>query len=241
MDSTNRYAKENAGKEPLLVRAEFQTAGRGSGTNTWESEAGKNLTFSIADFPAKLLANKMFVISEVTALALHDTLSMYAEGFSIKWPNDIYHHDCKICGMLIENDLTGKLVKRTVIGIGLNVNQRKFRSDAPNPVSLAQILGKEVEREEVINRFLNSFGRRWQQMEDGKHDALHQEYLSHLFRKDEQHQFSDANGTFNATLTNVEPTGHLVLRDTSNHLRRYEFKEVKFVHQYNTYTGSCES
>ena len=106
--STNRYAKEmpeDESHELTLVTAEFQTAGRGAGTNTWESERSQNLLFSLISYPKRLQANQMFALSEVTALAIRDALSSYAPGFLIKWPNDIYYNDKKIVGMLIENDL----------------------------------------------------------------------------------------------------------------------------------------
>ena len=122
--STNRYARELPEDESLeltLVTAEFQTAGRGAGTNKWESERGQNLLFSIVAYPKQLLANQMFALSEVTALAICDTLNSYTQGFQIKWPNDIYFGNKKAVGMLIENDLHGKQVHRSVIGVGVNI------------------------------------------------------------------------------------------------------------------------
>lgn len=229
-DSTNRYAKALTTHrgETVLVTAEFQTAGRGSGSNTWESQAGKNLTFSLMAHPTALPASRMFVISEVTSLALLDALSTLAEGFSIKWPNDVYHHDRKLLGMLIENDLSGKYVQRTIIGIGLNVNQTHFLSDAPNPVSLAQILGREVDRHQVMELFLDRFRQRWQQMEQGDFTQLHTHYLQHLYRRDTTARFLDAQGTFTGRIRDVEPSGHLVV-ESQGETRRYEFKEIKFI------------
>lgn len=230
--STNRYARELPEDESLeltLVTAEFQTAGRGAGTNKWESERGQNLLFSIIAFPHQLPANQMFALSEVTALAICDTLSSYAEGFQIKWPNDIYYNDKKIVGMLIENDLRGKQVHRSVIGVGVNINQTEFISDAPNPVSLAQILGHEADRNQVLDYIMQRFIYYYGLMEKKRYGELHQLYMQHLYRKDAFYSYSDEGGIFRARIRDVEPTGHLVLEDENGKLRRYDFKEVRFI------------
>lgn len=230
--STNRYAKEmpeDESHELTLVTAEFQTAGRGAGTNTWESERSQNLLFSLIAYPQRLQASQMFALSEVTALAIRDALSSYTPGFQIKWPNDIYHNDKKIVGMLIENDLRGKWVRRSIIGVGVDINQTRFLSDAPNPVSLAQILGKEVDRDQVLNSIMQRFIYYYGIMEEECYSELHQLYMQHLYRKDALHPYSDEGDIFRARIRDVEPTGHLVLEDGNGRLRRYDFKEVRFI------------
>ncbi len=226
-DFLNRLAPDTDGVLTVAV-ADYQTAGRGSGTNTWESERGQNLLFSILLRPSSLKTWQMFSVSEVSALALLHTLSGYGEGFSIKWPNDIYWHDGKIAGMLIENDLSGKSVKRCVIGIGLNVNQTVFQSDAPNPVSLAQILGKAVDREKVLDEFLSHFESLFAKMESGEYAEIHRSYKECLYRRSGTHLYEDENGEFAAETEDVEPTGRLVLRLADATRRSYGFKEVKF-------------
>ena len=230
--STNRYVKElpeDESHELTLVTAEFQTAGRGAGTNTWESERSQNLLFSLIAYPQRLQASQMFALSEVTALAIRDALCSYTEGFLIKWPNDIYHNDKKIVGMLIENDLRGKWVRRSIIGVGVDINQTRFLSDAPNPVSLAQILGKEVDRDQVLNSIMQRFIYYYGIMEEECYSELHQLYMQHLYRKDALHPYSDEGGIFRARIRDVKPTGHLVLEDGNGRLRRYDFKEVRFI------------
>ena len=231
-NSTNAYAKtlpEEESHELTLVTAEFQTAGRGAGTNTWESERGKNLLFSLVVYPQRLQANQMFALSEVTALAIRDALSSYAPSFSIKWPNDIYHADKKIVGMLIENDLRGKWVRRSVIGVGVDVNQTRFLSDAPNPVSLAQILGKEVDRDQVLENILHQFNHYYGMMEREQFAELHNRYMQYLYRKNGLYSYADATGTFQARIIDVESTGHRVLECQDGEQRRYDFKEVQFL------------
>ena len=230
--STNRYAKElpeDESHELTLVTAEFQTAGRGAGTNKWESERSKNLLFSIIAYPQQLLANQMFALSEVTALAIWDALNSYANGFQIKWPNDIYFGDKKAVGMLIENDLQGKCVRRSVIGVGVNINQTVFLSDAPNPISLAQILGREEDRNQVLDRIMQQFTYYYGMMEKEQYAELHNLYMQHLYRKGEFHSYSDDKGTFVARIIDVEPSGHLILEDENKEQRRYAFKDVMFI------------
>lgn len=232
--STNKYAKElpeDQNHGLTLVTAEFQTAGRGAGTNRWESERSQNLLFSLISYPKGLLANQMFALSEVTAQAIRDALSSYTPGFQIKWPNDIYYNDKKISGMLIENDLRGKWVHRSIIGVGVDINQTSFLSDAPNPVSLAQILGKAVERNQVLNSILLQFNHYYGMMEREQFSELHNRYMQHLYRRNALHPYADATGTFQARIIDVEPTGHLVLECQNGEQRRYDFKEVSFLIQ----------
>ena len=151
--------------------------------------------------------------------------------FTVKWPNDIYFGDSKVAGILIENDLQGTTIRSSVIGIGINVNQRRFVSDAPNPRSLADIVGHDVERRFVLEQFMESFMRHMKALDDGGDDALnelHQHYKEHLYRRDEEHEYVDEMGVFCAKIIDVEPSGHLVLLDAEGRQRRYEFKQVKY-------------
>lgn len=152
VDSTNAFLK-NLGtydEDALTIAvADYQTAGRGQGVHTWESEPGKNLLFSMMMCPKWVPLRQQFLLSEAGALAVKDALDSYTDGITLKWPNDVYWYDKKISGTLIETAIDSKGIKRCIFGIGINVNQTEFHSDAPNPVSLAQILGHEVDREEV--------------------------------------------------------------------------------------------
>ena len=236
VDSTNNYLRRLDAPDspcPLLVTAEYQTAGRGADTNRWESARGENLLFSLHVQPQALPARHMFAISEVAALALVTALTSFSEApFTIKWPNDIYYGDSKVAGILIENDLQGAFVRRSVVGIGINVNQRRFLSDAPNPRSLADIVGHDVERRIVLERFMESFLHFFGQITDGTPDALdalHRHYKGHLYRMGEEHKFIDDTGMFCATIVDVEQSGHLILQDTECDRRRYEFKQLKYI------------
>ena len=221
-DSTNRWLREQGGEENMVVWADYQTAGRGCGTNHWESERGKNLTFSMLLHPHDVPAQKQFRISRAISLAICKALGQHIGDLSIKWPNDIYWRDGKIGGILIEVTLLGNKVKDCIIGIGLNINQRVFRSDAPNPVSMWQICEQETDCEQLLQEILQAF-----QKYMGKSNK--DEYQSMLYRRKGFHPYADKDGAFMAEIIDVEDDGHLLLRDDNGQLRRYAFKEVTFV------------
>lgn len=141
VSSTNTWLAQHADEllHLTMVTAERQTAGRGQRGNSWESEPGANLTFSLLIRPEGVPARSQFSISEATALAVTDLLAIYGVKATVKWPNDIYVGDRKICGILIEHAVMGTSIMHSIIGAGLNVNQTRFVSDAPNPVSLLQL------------------------------------------------------------------------------------------------------
>ena len=231
-DSTNRWLRDNGhmveANSPgavVVVAAEHQTAGKGCGTNSWESVRGKNLTFSMMIHPEQIPISRQWQISETVSVALCETLDAYLPDrrVEIKWPNDIYYGDGKLCGILIENRLQGGVIRDSIIGIGLNVNQEVFLSDAPNPVSLRQILGRDTDREELLRAFLDSF------QTASMRETCGRAYRSRLFRKGKEAVYRDEKGRFSATLVDVASDGHLILRDTDGKRRVYAFKQVQFV------------
>ena len=232
-DSTNSHLRRMLSEEKLpegsVLWADFQCSGRGQVGNTWESEAGKNLTFSLVIYPTLVLANHQFLLSQIAALSIKETLDAYVEDISVKWPNDIYWKDRKICGMLIENDLIGKYIGCSIIGIGLNVNQRVFRGGAPNPVSLGQIKNADFDCEEILSRFLEIFYSRYMQLLQGEEESIQSDYCYSLYRKEGCFPYHDDFGNFNATILRIEPDGHLILELPNGEQRRYAFKEVEFV------------
>lgn len=221
-----------------LVTTDYQTHGHGQVNTVWESARGENLLFSFLFRPQHITAGEQFFLSEIACLAVAHTLDAYTEGISVKWPNDVYHHDRKICGMLLRHTLSGAQISATLVGIGLNLNQKQFVGDAPNPVSLRQIIGRPVDREEVLNRFAHHFDRLLRTVTPPDPDErlaqrqrLHREYLRRLYHRDGAHDYVDAASgeTFSAHIIDVAPTGQLTLRTTDGRLRHYHFKEVRFV------------
>lgn len=230
--STNSYAREfplNSGV--MLITTDYQTAGRGQRGNAWESAPEKNLLFSLAIKPNNISASQQFAICELISAALCDVLAKYCTDIRIKWPNDIYYRNHKLCGILIEHDLEGTQLSRTIIGVGLNVNQEQFVSDAPNPISLSQVIGHEVDREALLEAITARFFELYQQYASAILDrtALHQRYISLLYRLNIPSTYRDSRSAFTATLRNVELDGRLILEDQQGTLRSYLFKEIAYI------------
>lgn len=222
-DSTNRKIKEQAVDEDAMtvLVAERQTAGKGCGTNSWESEPHKNLTFSIRYCPEDVEARRQFVISMQISVAIHRAMMDFGVPTTIKWPNDIYWNDKKLAGILIENQLQGSHIRDSIIGIGLNVNQVLFLSDAPNPVSMSQILSRHLQLNEILQRIIFHF-------QNAEKDIA-AVYRSLLYRKTGMHEYSDSKGNFIAEIVGVADDGLLSLRDSRGVVRKYAFKEVAFI------------
>jgi BirA family biotin operon repressor/biotin-[acetyl-CoA-carboxylase] ligase len=231
-DSTNNYLRAYLKKEQLpegsVITAGYQTGGRGQTGNSWESTPGMNLLFSVVLYPQHLSANRQFVLSQIASLTVKETLDAYTDHIFIKWPNDIYRQNKKISGILIENDITGATIGRSITGIGINLNQTLFESNAPNPVSLTQITGKTYDKQEVLDRFLRIFYAYYLLVLQEKFTEIKDTYMQALYRKEGYHPFSDPAGPFSARIYDIETTGHLLLQLENGAVRRYAFKEVSW-------------
>lgn len=233
-DSTNNYLRNYSnekGKEMTVVKTEYQTAGKGQGKNTWESEAGKNLLFSVLAHPAGVPANRQFILSMAIALAVKDTLHHIVGDVQIKWPNDIYWHGHKMGGILIECTLSGGMVKDCIMGVGINVNQEEFTTVEKHPLSLIHIIHRKTDREVLLHDIIHNLHDYLLRIEHKRYDLILAEYEQSLFRGRGYHKYSDANGTFMARFISVNPTGHINLRDDDGMLRTYACKEVEFMEE----------
>jgi BirA family biotin operon repressor/biotin-[acetyl-CoA-carboxylase] ligase len=219
-NSTNTLLKQLAaeGNPPEFIYAGYQTAGRGQTGNSWESEEGKNLLCSILLPPNK----NLHFLNIAVGVAM---LRVIGDDFTIKWPNDIYYGDKKVAGILVENAIIGNEIRYSIAGIGLNVNQTTFVSDAPNPISLKQIRGQEYDIERLMNQLLEAV-----------HTVLNEPeqdvwayYKSHLYRREGLWPYEDKKGRFEAVIQDVLPTGEIVLRDINGQIRQYEFKQIKYI------------
>lgn len=232
-NSTNNYLQalcaERAVEEFTTVVADFQTSGRGQRGNSWESESGENLLFSFVVFPEFLEARRQFLLSQIVSLAIKEELDNYANDISIKWPNDIYWREKKICGMLIENDLMGRNISQSIAGIGININQKAFYSPAPNPVSLRQITGKKYDIFKILENMMLRVQSYYRMLRDGDTAKIAVQYKDALFRKEGMHQYKDVDGKFLAKIVSVEPEGKLILEDEMQRKRGYMFKEVEYL------------
>ena len=184
-ESTNRAMREASSHLDNLsvIAAREQTAGRGQGTHTWHSRPGENLTFSLLFRPQELHAEDIIVITCATTLGIRDYLLSRGVESRIKWPNDIWVGDRKICGILIENKLDGKLVQESIIGIGLNLNQTEWPEELPNPVSLKQLTGKDYGTRKELEALAKKICRRLSLSDSaiGRKD-LQEEFGKNVFR-----------------------------------------------------------
>lgn len=223
------------------IRTDYQTAGRGQAGNSWESEAGKNLLFSTILRYEGIHAASQWRLSMLVAVALWDTLANYLpkECLAIKWPNDIYFGDKKLVGILIENNLSGQYVGYSIVGIGVNVNQTKWLSNAPNPISMKEITAEEYDVEVLMNEWISSM-KSW---ECRTTEDIKKAYMQHLYRRDGWHMYverevsveptqiarRDIKGAFLAQLIGITEEGELMLRKENNEEKIYHFKQIRFV------------
>lgn len=228
--STNDDARDAKYRDGDIIWADFQTAGRGQRGHSWESRAGENLTFSVVLEPTFLPVTEQFVLLEAVALSLHDFFALYGVKTSVKWTNDIYVGDRKAVGILIEHSYSGGKLARTVVGIGININQIEFSEDIPNPVSLSLLTGKKYDLEELLSTFEKCLHVRYSQLKNGEWDKLQSDYHSALYRRDEQHIYALPDGTrFKGIIRGVKPTGDLVVEHENGEKKSYLFKEIEFV------------
>jgi BirA family biotin operon repressor/biotin-[acetyl-CoA-carboxylase] ligase len=175
-------------------------------------------------------ANAQFIISRIASLAVKNTLDQFTDDIRIKWPNDIYWKDKKIAGILIENDISGRVITNSIIGIGININQDQFPEELPNPVSLKQVTGSEFDRDYILDNFVREFFLIYREFQNGNEKAIEDEYMLDLYRINDYYWFEDDNGRFKAIIKEVLPSGHLVLKTLETAEERvYAFKEVSFV------------
>lgn len=237
LTSTNTTAAEmgDSADHGTVIRAIEQSAGRGQRGNSWESAPAMNATFSLVIRPDSWPATRQFELSMVISVALCNALYSTCDlsrPLSVKWPNDIYYGDKKLCGILIENSLAGNSISRMIVGIGINVNQTVFVSDAPNPVSLKTLTGTAYQIptiiEAVCNNIINNIDA---YIADPQVTALSRTYHSMLWRNDgNPHQWLDTRSgeTFSGVLRHVAPDGMLTI-DTPTQSRTYAFKEIQAI------------
>lgn len=232
-DSTNSYLAQLLVSQPetpvyTVVYAGYQRAGRGQRGHHWESQRGKNLLFSILLRPRAIKAGNSFAIQQIVSLSILKILSQYTTGLTIKWPNDIYWNDKKICGFITENTMTGEHIDTSVVGIGINLNQRTFVSRAPNPVSLWQIINKESSIQEIMEQITTEVMTRIARYDAGHHTEINREYLNVMYRGKGFYPYTSKGRDFKAMICAVTPQGELILCEEDGTITKYMFKEVTY-------------
>ena len=233
-DSTNMYLlrlmETERPEEGTVISAGYQTAGRGAESNAWESEAGKNLTFSFVLYPDFLAAEAQFTLNKFISLGITDYLrNIVDKPVSIKWPNDIYIGNKKIAGILIQNGIQGNRFQFAVIGIGLNVNQDVFAGDAPNPVSIRMITGRSHDLDLVLDVLCGTIDKRYRQLINGEIPAIDRDYLGLLYRYGEKALYEINGKKVEARITGVSKYGRLQLEVPSQRIIECDMKEVVFI------------
>lgn len=237
VDSTNSFLKNLLSNskpvpEGTVIMAEEQYAGRGQQQNTWHSEPGKNLTFSLLLKPHFLSVGDQFDLNRAASLGVYDALKpILGDQLKIKWPNDIYYSDRKLGGMLIENTIQGGQLKDSVIGIGLNINQENFPSGASNATSVKQILQKDYDLTLLLSEICKYIEVYYLKLKAGQIDFVRKAYLSRLYWLNEVKNFESNDGVFNGTVKNVLPNGLLVIEDTNGRQLEFNLKELKFLNK----------
>lgn len=233
LESTNAFAmqllQQGDPEEGTVVYSAFQTQGKGQFGQSWESQAGKNLTFSIILRPDFIKPDQQFILNKAITLGLHDALSAHLPGdLKIKWPNDLYYKTDKLAGILIENILVGNEISGTVVGIGINVNQTEFER-LPNPISLKQITGKTFDLKILLFEVCKTIEMRYLQLQAGHIQNLDSEYQSLLFQSGGFHDFDTKQGKITAMIKGVDESGKLVLKDQEGKIEKYSNKELRFL------------
>ncbi len=231
--STNRYLsgltlKENV-PEGTVVTADYQDSGQGLGGTRWFSEPGSNLLMSVVFRPEFLPVKKIYLISKAIALGMRDYLYEAGIPAKIKWPNDIYVDDNKICGVLIENSLRGSLVLQSICGIGLNINQQIFPPEIPNPVSMKMVTGNTYSVDDCLVNLCRQLEKRYLQIKAQNFNLINNDYLQSLYRFYEMNSFEASGEIFNAQIIDVEDEGRVVLKKEDGSIVRFAFKEIKFL------------
>jgi BirA family biotin operon repressor/biotin-[acetyl-CoA-carboxylase] ligase len=238
IDSTNSYLKKLDRKEPLpdgtVVQTEHQTKGRGQQGTDWQSDKGKNLTFSILKRFSSFAVIRQFELSITVSLVISTILERQGIPISIKWPNDILAGNDKIAGILIENSIKRGMLSSTVIGIGINVNQVDFPESVGQATSMNICSGREYDRTTLLYELINALFKALDRLESTSFEELKPAYLKRLYRFRQQSHFVDDTGTpFEGRIVDVDQEGKLIILTTGGKTRSFLAKQVQFADRKN--------
>jgi len=234
IDSTSTFLKEMATNSNLenytTVVAKAQTKGRGQRENSWASEPYKNLTSSvfIRDLDLEITNQKYFNFA--ICLAVYDVISKYIDNqLFIKWPNDILSANQKICGILIENSISKSFIKKSIVGIGINVNQEEFKDDLNRVSSLTNITGKLYNLDDLLIEVVNSIKNRVNQLFEKNYKNLELDYLNVLYKKNTPSMFKTTeNVLFMGKIIGISSSGKLQVELEDETLKEFGIKEISF-------------
>ena len=233
IDSTNAYLQRKQLEADIrnwVVSANEQIAGKGMGSNSWESEAGKNLTFSLAVDMNFLPAEKQFLLSKAVPLGIIDVLDniLPNEKLSIKWPNDIIYENRKLAGILINSTIKANMMDISIIGIGLNVNQMQFKDWPTHPISLKQITSETYDLQPLLEQIVEHILIKVKQLNDTP-GVIEQDYLKRLFRYRTWADYEVEGKIVRLFMTGIDKFGRLQLLDEQQKMFCYEIKQIRFL------------
>ncbi|PIE49054.1 MAG: biotin--[acetyl-CoA-carboxylase] ligase [Flavobacteriales bacterium] len=235
-NSTNDYLrnllKQNKAKNNMVVVADYQTSGKGIGSNIWYSEKGKNLLFSVLISFEDLPVARQYYLNFAVSIAVYNVLKYYIpEKLLIKWPNDILSANQKICGILIECVVKQDKVIHAVIGVGLNVNQTNFSDDLFNVTSLKLLLINDVDREDLLEKMLIEIHYQILFVKKQAFSELKDKYEAVLYKKNIPTVFSDANGNkfMGKIIGTASQTGNLLVEMEDETIREFGIKEIQML------------
>jgi BirA family transcriptional regulator, biotin operon repressor / biotin---[acetyl-CoA-carboxylase] ligase len=234
IDSTNSYAArllfDELPVEGTAITAQYQHAGKGQRSATWESVKGKNLLVSYILYPKFLLPSQFFLLNEALALGIRDAIRNYtSEKVVIKWPNDILVGSRKISGMLVENSIRNMRFNSTIAGIGINVNQDEFEEYVPAAVSLKNITGNDIALKKVFKSLNNGLTFWYNSLRNGRYKHVHDAYNQSLFRYNELGYYESEGDYFEGYIRGVNLQGQLQIVDRAGNAQLFNSKEVRFL------------
>lgn len=231
IDSTNAEAKRlidrGDAKHGTIISADYQTDGRGQYGRVWESDQAQNAILSIIIKPIDFLVKEQFLLNMSVSLALIDVLQDFGIEAQVKWPNDIYVSDNKVCGILIQNYLQGDIIQYSIIGIGLNVNQLSWPKEVPNPTSIAKELSRTVDVYEVVDVMTKAVMAQYNTI---AHDPqiLRKTYQEHLYRRGEMSQFHIGDDRISGEIIGIDESGRLMVAHEKT-LKAYQHGEISMI------------
>ncbi len=234
IDSTNTYLSRILGNislpEGSVIRAVNQFAGRGQKGSAWESEGGKNLLLSFLFYPKFLEPRKVFLLNKTFALGVHDFVSLWLKKhITIKWPNDIYWKKKKLSGILIENSINASSISHSILGIGININQKSFPVDLINASSFGIIKKKEFDLEILFNSLCSCIEARYLQLKNGDHAQIDEDYLAVLYSSGKWKVYEHNGIRFKGMIKGVDENGKLIVELKNGQVRNFDIKEIVYI------------
>ncbi len=233
VDSTNNYAANLLSTTKVLdgtvIMAYFQDRGKGQRGNSWYSEPGKNLTFSLVLKPSFVKVEEQFILSKAVSLALCEYCEKATgKNAFIKWPNDIIVDQKKICGILIENQFRGKKLEHSIIGIGFNINQVDF-GEVTTATSLKLLTTEEKDISKELSDLLIFVEKYYLMLRNGRVKEVEEQYLESLLYHGDQKNYLVEGENFTTMILDVLPNGRLVTRTPQGKIKTFDFKEIEFI------------